>query len=238
MNILNSMNLKTNFQLMEKQTIMNQVIIRDVEEKDFAEIKEIINKTWEFEEIFESEEGLETALGIYFNQVLYGNSFGKAAILNDKVVGVIFAFANGEVPKYRMMTDDSTEYILTLINLQENERKAIYEYMGKLDSTYDELLEGKTDFYDGTLDFLIVSEEVRGLKIGKRFWNEVESYFKERNAKSIYVFTDTMCNFGFYDHIGFSRQNEKSIEFVFGDKKAALDVFLYDYNFDTQTEVV
>ena len=210
---------------------MNQVIIRDVEEKDFAEIKEIINKTWGFEELFESEEGLETALGIYFNQVLYGNSFGKAAILNDKVVGVIFAFANGEIPKYRIMMDDSTEYILTLINLSENERSAINEYMGKLDSTYEELLEGKADFYDGTLDFLILSEEARGLKIGKRFWDEVESYFKKCNAKSIYVFTDTMCNFGFYEHMGFSRQNQKSIEFIFDDKKAELDVFLYDYKF-------
>ena len=210
---------------------MNQVIIRDVEERDFAGIKEIINKTWGFEEIFGTEEGLETALGIYFNQVLYGNSFGKAAILDDKVVGVIFAFANGEIPKYRMMMDDSTEYILTLINLQENERKAIYEYMSKLGSAYEELLDGKDDFYDGTLDFLIVSEEARGLKIGKRFLDEVETYFKERNAESIYVFTDTMCNFGFYEHMRFSRQNKKSIEFIFDGKRAALDVFLYDYKF-------
>ena len=211
---------------------MRQVIIRDVEERDFLEIKKIIDQTWGFEKLYPDKAALDTALGIYFNQVLYGCSFGKAAILDNKIVGVIFGSANGEKPKYRMMLEDSTKQILTLLTLPESYRKNIYEYTYKLCGAYDELLESKADLYKGTLDFLIVSEEARGLKIGQKLWEEISLYFQKNNAESIYVFTDTNCNYGFYEHLGFSMKEARDIEFVFGSEHLPLKIFLYDYRFN------
>ena len=211
---------------------MKEILIRDVKEEDFPEIKEIIDETWEYSDLFDGERALDAALGLYFNQVLYGCSFGKAAVLDGKVIGVIFGYVNGESPKYRMMQEDNSEYILTLLNMPEGERKNINEYMSKLHYTYEKLLNGKKASYDGTLDFLILSEEARGLKIGRKLWDELAVYFKKNDVKSIYVFTDTECNFGFYEHLGFSRKGQQDVTYIFDDEPFEATIFLYDYQFD------
>lgn len=213
---------------------MNQITIRDVEARDLPEIKAIIDEIWEFSDWFETEGAADTALGIYFNQVLYGNSFGKAALLDGKVVGVIFGHVKGELPKYRMLQEDNTKYIMSLLNMHEDDRSIINEFISKMHYGYEELIAKKIDSYDGVLDFLIVSEKAQGLKIGKKLWDELAAYFRETKAKSIYVFTDTECNFGFYDHLGFSRKGERDVTYIFGDEPDEQydeTIFLYDYQF-------
>ena len=207
---------------------MKEIIIRDVKEEDFPEIKEIIDETWEYSDLFDGKRALDAALGLYFNQVLYGCSFGKAAVLDGKVLGVIFGYVNGEMPKYRMLQEDNSEYILTLLNMPECERKNINEYMSKLHYTYEKLLNGKKASYDGTLDFLILSKDARGLKIGRKLWDELAVYFKKNDVKSIYVFTDTECNFGFYEHLGFSRKGQQDVTYIFDDEPFEATIFLYD----------
>jgi len=211
---------------------MKEIMVRDVKEEDFPEIKEIIDETWEYSDLFDDENSLDAALGLYFNQVLYGCSFGKAAVLDGKVIGVIFGYVNGDTPKYRMMQEDNSEYILTLLNMPEGERKNINEYMSKLHYTYEKLLNGKKASYDGTLDFLILSKDARGLKIGRKLWDELAVYFKKNDVKSIYVFTDTECNFGFYEHLGFSRKGQQDVTYIFDDEPFEATIFLYDYQFD------
>ena len=210
---------------------MTPVIIRDVEARDLPEIKEIINEIWHFSELFDDQKSIDTALGIYFNQVLFTSSFGKAALLDNKVVGVILGHVKGETPKHRMLLEDITKHILAVLNMTEHDRKNINEFMSKVHNTYEKLMGSNSDSYDGVLDFLILSEKARGLKIGKKLWDELVIYFKETNARSICVFTDSDCNFGFYEHIGFLRRGEQDITYTFGDEHFKESIFLYDYHF-------
>jgi len=211
---------------------MKEVTIRDVEADDLPEIKKLIDDAWDFGDLFESEASLDTALGLYFNQVLYDSSFGKAAVLDGKVVGVIFGYVNGQAPKFRMMLEDPAGHIVSLLNMTKDERQNVKEFMTKLNGVYSELIDDKIDGYDGTLDFLVISQEAQGLKIGRKLWDELSAYFKETKAGSIYVFTDTECNFGFYEHIGFSRKGQRQMTYFFTDEKLDVDVYLYDYKFD------
>ncbi|MCL1993048.1 MAG: GNAT family N-acetyltransferase [Spirochaetes bacterium] len=210
--------------------IMEEIVIRDVEEADWPQIKKMIDDTWGFSDLFESEGATDAALGLYFNQVLYNTSFGKAALVGGRLAGIIFGYANGELPKFRMMMEDPAAHIMSLLNMKEYERQNINEFMTKLGGAYEGLLEEGGD-YDGTLDFLVVSEEARGLKIGARLWEEVKAYFQEKKARAIYVFTDTECNFGFYEHLGFSRRAQTPLTYVFAGERLEVEVYLYDYKF-------
>ncbi|MCL2851810.1 MAG: GNAT family N-acetyltransferase [Defluviitaleaceae bacterium] len=210
---------------------MSDIVIRDVQSDDLPEIKAIIGASWDWAELFETPGALEATLGMYLNQVLYDSSFGKAALYGGKLVGVIFGCAEGDEPTYRMLTEDSTYHTLALLNATDEERASVYDYMSKTLRAYEQMLD-EAGPYDGTLDFFVVSKEARGLNIGKRLWKELAGYLQDKRAQSIYVCSDTTCNFGFYEHMGFVKRVTREMTYVFGDEREHQTLFLYDYKFD------
>jgi len=210
---------------------MSRVKIRDVKAEDLFAIKTIIDKTWNWADLVENKQVLNATLGIYLNQILYNSSFGKVAALDGDVVGVIFGFAENEISKYRMLQEDGTEHALALSNATEKERKDVCECISKLNETYAKLISDAEDSYDGTIVFFVVSKEARGLGIGKSLWYELCDYFKEKNVKSIYVCSDTDCNFGFYEYSGFQRRGEQDLTCNFHDGDWKVKVILYEYKF-------
>jgi len=208
---------------------MGNIVIRDVEAGDISTIKNIIREVWDWGELIEDEQTLDAALGLYLNQVLHSGTFGKVAVLNDKVAGVIFGSVDGIEPKYRMLMEDGTAHALTLLGASESDRKNLYELLSKLTDAYKQLVEGILDNYDGKLDFFALATEAQGLGIGKSLWIALKTYFEENNTKSIYLYTDTECNFGFYDNQGFVRKGVQEVPFDFDGEFFKTDIFLYEF---------
>jgi hypothetical protein len=55
------------------------------------------------------------------------------------------------------------------------------------------------------------------------------SYMKSMGVESLYLYTDSRCNYGFYDSQNFKRLDEKEI--YLNSIKSELNVFLYSFNF-------
>lgn len=211
---------------------MNNIIIRDVEVKDVLAIKHAIDEVWCFSDIIEGEELLNATIGLYLNQILYHATFGRVAVLNGKVVGVIFGIVNGEAAKYRKLLEDGTAHAITWLGASEQEQKGIYEYFSKQKEVYKQLSNNLLDHYDASLDFLVLTEAAQGLGIGKKLWASLKAYFEEKNAKTVYLYTDTECNFGFYEHQGFTRKREQEVDFDFEGHIFKVTNFLYDIQLD------
>jgi len=209
---------------------MKSAIIREVEAKDIPAIKNAINDVWPWSDLIQDKKTLDATLGMYLNQVLFEATFGRVAVLNDEVVGVIFGIVNDSEPKYRMLLEDSASHTLTLLGASDTERKGIYEYFSKITLVYEQL-NSDPDKYDGTLDFLVLTNAAQGFGIGKSLWLALKAYFKEHNAKSIYLYSDDECNFGFYEHQGFRRTGEQKTAFNFDGEIFESGIFLYEYKF-------
>ena len=69
-----------------------------------------------------------------------------------------------------MLIEDSTAHTLALMNASRTDRENISEFLSKTIQTYEELIKDRMNDYDGCLEFFVVSEKARGLKIGKRLW--------------------------------------------------------------------
>jgi len=54
-------------------------------------------------------------------------------------------------------------------------------------------------------------------------------YLKANSTKNIYLYTDSTCNYGFYDSQGFKRIDEKLITITCENKPISINVFLYGY---------
>jgi len=211
--------------------VSQSLTIRDVEESDLPALKAMIDETWEWVDLVESQEALDATISLYLNQVLYYSSFGKVALLDGKIAGAIFGSVEGDAPVCRMLQDDSMDHALTLLKATENERRDVYECISKINSTYADLLRGKEDTYDGSLVFLAVSEEARGIGLGKQLWHELSAYFGTKSVKSIYVYTDTDCNYAFYESAGFTCRDEQDLSCAFRVGDWNVRIFLYEYRF-------
>lgn len=66
--------------------------------------------------------------------------------------------------------------------------------------------------FDGVLTLFAVDEELRGLGVGKSLLKGLLDYLRKHNTKCIYLYTDSTCNYGFYEQNGFERIEQQNIE--------------------------
>ena len=214
---------------------MNDIIIRDIEEKDMSTLKALIveafGEGWNLGRFDQSKDFFQALLEVYLSMFLNSSTFGKAAILNGKVVGAVLVSAKGETEIFRKLQKDIAPNMLALLTAPEAERMDIVEHLSTSFQTIGQLLEDKIDTYDGSLEFIAVSSQAQGLKIGKMLWNEAVAYFNSKSVKSIYLIADSMCNVGFYDSNGFIKTGEKEAEYNYTTGQKTSSVFVYEYQF-------
>ncbi|WP_096439758.1 GNAT family N-acetyltransferase [Alteribacter populi] len=204
--------------------------IRDVRKEDIEPIKAIIADTWSAKDFIEDESIINAAVTMMFiSPVLNKSTFGRVATLDGEVIGVIFGSRVGETASYRLLQEDYTSELLQLLNLNDKGRKVFVELTSATNEAYSQLIRGKENEFQGCLEFFAVSEEARGKKIGKKLFNELISYLRETKANKIYVYTDTMSNYGFYDHNRFVRLDEEVTVFNLPNGKLENTNFIYEY---------
>ena len=207
---------------------MIDIEIRDVCIEDVATIKEAINEVWDFASILGSKAVLDATLSFYFNQVMYRSTYGRVAIMNGEVLGVIFGYIKGEAPQYRHLLQDISEITMTLMMATDEERNGLYEYFSKQTAVYGELIDGLESDYDGSLEFIVLSRVAQGKGVGRLLWENLKTHFEGCGITKIYVYTDTDCNYGFYDHLGFSCRRSKEVVYDFEGVEYTPKNFMYE----------
>ncbi|UFH64428.1 GNAT family N-acetyltransferase [Clostridium cadaveris] len=209
---------------------MNKVIYREIIKSDYATIKELIGEAFGFNNFIKDKLLLNTVLDSYLKDSISNSSFGKVAEKDNKVIGFILGNSKNDKNHIKYSNDasesDSREIDLILNN---EENKFLLGELSKIQDSYNELIEGKEDNFQGAIQLFIVSKESRGLGVGKTLINYLFDYMKNKDVKSLYLFTDTRCNYGFYDSQNFNRLNEK--ELCLDSLNLKLNTFLYEYKF-------
>lgn len=75
------------------------------------------------------------------------------------------------------------------------------------------------------LRLFMVSESARGKRVGTQLLNAAQESMKNSGAKLYYLYTDSTCDFGYYDAHGFERV--ASALNVSGPNNALIDKFIY-----------
>ncbi|MCL2559678.1 MAG: GNAT family N-acetyltransferase [Turicibacter sp.] len=207
---------------------MEKLLIRDLDVMDVPVIKRIIKEVWDFSSLVKNEAILDAVVGLYLNQMLAGSTFGKVAVLDGEVLGMVSGIVKGEALRYAHLLEDGMGHAMTLLLAKRRQQKWIYEYFSKQEAVYAQLLDGVADEYDASLDFLILSKAAQGKGVGKALWLVLQAYFVEQQVSRAYLFTDTDCNFGFYEHQGFKRRREAEAVYRFSGFKMRMTNFLYE----------
>ena len=210
---------------------MSKIIYRDINKKDYEDIKKLICEAFGFDNFIKNKELLDITTTLYLQECIEGSSFSKIAEKDNKVIGIILGKSNNdklivpEVYKKDLINEDVARIIMA------NEKNImIIKEFSKIQNAYKEIIAGKEENFDGCIQLFIVSKESRGLGIGKELLNYLFKYMKSKEVNSMYLYTDTRCNYKFYDSQNFNCLSEK--ELVFDSVNEKIDVFLYGYNFN------
>ena len=145
----------------------------------------------------------------------------KAAYQGDELLGVILAEVKGQPPLRQCWYEKA--FSRTIDWLQKTFFKSS---AGTYDTVNKDMLDVYKEHYqpDGEIIFLAANPTLKVKGVGTALLNALE---KDLSGKEIYLYTDSLCTYQFYEKRGFERYQERTIELTLNKKKVPLSCFLY-----------
>ncbi len=128
-----------------------------------------------------------------------------AAYNGNELIGLLSARIEGEKEVYYSLSKKIYVKFMNII-----EKTLFKSTSGKYDTACEEMLKEykKDNSADGEICFLVVDLTANIKGVGSLLLEEFEKTVKNNN---IYLFTDELCSYQFYEHRGFTRSCEKTI---------------------------
>lgn len=195
---------------------------RPVEKKDFKALIKLICKTWDYETLTTSFIASRLAAVFLFSSLAY-HSYSQVAVKNGRIVGLI-AGRDNDVP-----FEHNAYYLLTAWNIflllfSKRGREAFQSYKRYLNIS-ESLLKQTHESYDGELLMFAVDGGVRGMGVGSQLFSLYLDFLNDQGSRTFYLFTDTQCNYRFYEHKKLKRIGVISRRMPFLDQ--GMNFFLY-----------
>lgn len=206
--------------------LKQKVVLRELKKEDLPFLEHIIKDTWHYEQFSSPGVALKMAK-VFLYSCLSNQTYSRVALLNGKPAGIILG---KNISTYRCPLKYRIKQIRSIISLyiSKEGRKVskIFESVSGIDK---QLLKENGKLYPAELTLFAVDSDCRGMGIGKELFQSVLDYMKEQNLGEFYLYTDTSCNYGFYEHQGMVRRCEKNKTFLIQNQEAKMTFFIYDY---------
>lgn len=184
-----------------------EVTLRSAQPADYPALHALNRGAWFKLDYIAYPEATNAYVDLDLNSSLSNASMATVAEVDGKIAGVILVSADSE-PKYGRMLMQSTIDAAATLHAQGQEIADYFYDRMNVESEYDaQLLEqaqANTD-YDGRIVLFIMDPEFQGLGIGSKLFQAAKDYFEATNVQNYYLFTDSSCNYPFYDHKGMHR---------------------------------
>lgn len=217
--------------LREMSIQMETINYRTVEKKDYPAIGEIINQAFGLYRYVSDEKTLESFKLQYVYSCLSEATYNCVAEKDGEIVGVIMGNAKADYKIY--------PHLKYLFHTVQNGIKMRYygrkfksgiDDYKRLHKIYSGFSKKHNGEFDGVLTLFAVNENCRGLGVGTKLLSRLSEYLKSQNAKRIYLYTDTTCNYGYYEHKGFERLEEQTLAMTKDRKPFQMNISLYGYS--------
>ncbi len=205
---------------------------RELRKEDYGQVKNIINETWNFESYSDNSGQVGSALEIYLCNCLLQQNYFRVALEKGVPVGLILGRINRDfrpwkqIPHLFPLIWAGLKFCLRILSGKKFIQQALEERRA-----YGKLLREGKGIFDGEVVLFIVSPNERGRGLGKKLIFEFLDYCRKKNLNRIYLFSDTSCNYGFYDKNGFFRTGEVTARDFAENGSDSMKVFLYEYHF-------
>ena len=184
---------------------MVRFYFRKIIESDYRPLAEILDEEWKFH-LYSKSKGLDMA-EYYLFHCLDGANEAMVLAVDGRPDGIVIIREVGEdrldfskdLQRCHRAIEDDPSFERCIEDL-----KAIndqYEIFARDHKTPDQ----------AELRLVIISERDKGMGLGRILIDEALRMASSRGKRGLFFFTDTDCNYGFYDHIGAVREAEAEI---------------------------
>lgn len=206
---------------------MKKVILTDFHNTHRKAIEDIISKTWKYDELC-NHKTARLLSKVFLYSCLTNQTFIKVATIENIPVGIIMG---KNILKYRCPFQYRVKQIISIIRLmlsKEGRRVShIFRHVNQVDQ---KLIDECHQSFQGELAFFVVNEDYRGFGIGQKLFQCLCDYMKKERIHDFYLYTDTSCNYGFYEHQGMKREGQKIATFEIEGHRQEMTFFLYSHH--------
>lgn len=203
-----------------------QISLREYQKQDFKALEHIIRETWHYDE-FSSPKTASKLARIFLSSCLTNYTFSRVALDNGVPIGIILA---KNISIHRCPFQLKIQQYKAIVSLLlTKEGRKVSKIFGNVNGIDKQLLQDCGKSYPAELALFAVDSSCRGKGIGNRLFEAAITYMKEQKIAEFYLFTDTSCNYGFYEHQGMTRRCEQEHIFHINGQTAQMNFFIYDY---------
>lgn len=199
--------------------------LREYQKQDFKDLETIIRETWHYDDFSSPKTAIKLAR-VFLSSCLTNYTFSRVAVMDGNVEGIILA---NNIAKHKCPLSNKMLQIKSILSLYSSkEGRNVSKIFGGVNGIDKQLLNENNKIYPAELALFAVSSSCRGRGIGKLLFQATLDYMKQEKLKEFYLFTDTSCNYGFYEHQGMERRLEKEHIFHIKGQQAAMKFFIYE----------
>jgi hypothetical protein len=181
---------------------MVDIVFRPTCPSDYRPLAEMIDREWDFH-LYSEKKGLDMA-EYYLLHCMHGSNEALTLLVDGDVAGVLVIREAGDDT-----LDFSSDLARALDSIKDDPQFDRCE--GDLEAIYGQYERFALDYKRpewAELRLVILSEATKGMGLGRRMIDEAGRIASARGKTGLFFFTDTDCNYGFYDHIGAVRVDE------------------------------
>lgn len=206
---------------------MSNLIYRNLEKRDYADVMEMIDNAWHLDKYADNRRSKAHMLHAFMRAVLMMKNYDQVAEMDGKVVGLLF----GKVPKLKGFLKNAVHVPAALFHalclcFGKAERNVL-AHMQNVQTIYAQLRRKTGIRFDAELEFFVVHERSRGYGVGKKLLENYLAFCGNHGVKNLYLYTDDNCNFGFYDHNGFTRAGTSPVSVQLHGGKLEYNNYIY-----------
>ena len=203
----------------------NSVKLRELKKRDLPALEDVIRRTWNYDK-FATPKTARKLAKVYLATCLTNQTYTRIAEVNGVPAGLILG---KDIEKHHRPLKYRLHQIFAVCGLLiSKEGRGILNFYKNVDDIDNQLLKQCNKDYKGEVALFALSPEYRGLGIGKMLFHSLLAYMKSQSISDFYLYTDTSCNFGFYEHQGMIRQQQHKHLVDMKGQKGELEFYLYD----------
>lgn len=203
-----------------------EILLREYREEDNKSLENIIREVWQYDRFCSPKVAAKMARA-YLNSCLVNQTFTRVVVVDGTPVGIIMG---KNIKKHKCPLSLRIKWLKSVASLfVSKECRRISKIFGGVEEIDKELLSTCGKDYRGELAFFAISKNCQGKGLGRKLFQSAVDYMRSQNISEFYLFTDTSCNYPFYEHLGLQRRCEKKLVIDVNGEKGDMTFFIYDY---------
>ena len=202
-----------------------QIVLREYQTSDRPALIGIIRETWQYDK-FASPKAAQKLARAYLDSCLTNQTFTQVALVDEVPVGIIMVKDRREKRcpfrlRLRMLLSVASLFL-------SKEGRMVTRFFSGVEEIDQQLLQDTQTEYQGEIAFFAVNSRYRGIGLGKKLFDAARDYMRTQRIRNFFLFTDTTCNYPFYERRGMERRGERVHIFAAKGKSGTLTMFIYD----------